>query len=108
MRLVELNDKAKERVSGMVELRRIVNELIEYQLEDYPDDMIQAKQAELNAAYDAFTAKNGLINNRANSQALLMIPAIIFCVHWKTWMRMVISRAKRICSLSVPLNRNVK
>lgn len=35
MRLVELNDKAKERVSGMVELRRIVNELIEYQLEDY-------------------------------------------------------------------------
>ena len=69
MRLVELNDKAKERVSGMVELRSIVNELIEYQLEDYPDDMIQAKQAELNAAYDAFTAKNGLINNRANSQA---------------------------------------
>ena len=69
MRLVELNDKAKERVSGMVELRRIVNELIEYQLEDYPDDMIQSKQAELNAAYDAFTAKNGLINNRANSQA---------------------------------------
>ena len=69
MRLVELNDKAKERVCGMVELRRIVNELIEYQLEDYPDDMIQAKQAELNAAYDAFTAKNGLINNRANSQA---------------------------------------
>lgn len=67
--MVELNDKAKERVSGMVELRRIVNELIEYQLEDYPDDMIQAKQAELNAAYDAFTAKNGLINNRANSQA---------------------------------------
>ena len=58
MRLVELNDKAKERVSGMVELRRIVNELIEYQLEDYPDDTIQAKQAELNAAYDAFTAKN--------------------------------------------------
>ena len=69
MRLVELNDKAKERVSGMVELRCIVNELIEYQLEDYPDDMIQAKQEELNAAYDAFTAKNGLINNRANSQA---------------------------------------
>lgn len=46
MRLVELNDKAKERVSGMVELRRIVNELIEYQLEDYPDDMIQAKHDE--------------------------------------------------------------
>ena len=69
MRHVELNEKAKERVVGMVELRRIVNELIEYQLEDYPDEMIQGKQAELNAAYDAFTAKNGLINNRANGQA---------------------------------------
>jgi len=68
MRLVELNEKAKERVCGMVELRRIVNELIEYQLEDYPDETIQAKQAELNTAYDAFTEKNGLINNRANSQ----------------------------------------
>ena len=69
MRHVDLNDKAKERVTGMVELRRIVNELIEYQLEDFPDDMIQSKQAELNAAYDVFTAKNGLINNRANGQA---------------------------------------
>ena len=69
MRHVELNDKAKERVCGMVELRQIVNELIDYQLEDYPDEMITAKQAELNEAYDAFTAKNGLINNRANGQA---------------------------------------
>ena len=68
MRLVELNEKAKERVCGMVELRQIVNELIEYQLEDYPDEMIREKQAELNAAYDAFTDKNGLINNRANGQ----------------------------------------
>ena len=68
MRLVELNDKAKERVSGMVELRRIVNELIEYQLEDYPDDMIQAKQAELNAAYDAFTAKKR-VNQQQSQQS---------------------------------------
>lgn len=47
----------------------MVNELIEYQLEDYPDEMITQKQAELNDAYDAFAAKNGLINNRANGQA---------------------------------------
>ena len=87
MRLVELNEKAKERVCGMVELRRIVNELIEYQLEDYPDETIQAKQAELNTAYDAFTEKNGLINNRQTVRFLPMIPAIIFCVHWKMWMR---------------------
>lgn len=69
MRHVELNEKAKERVMGMVELRCIVNDLIEYQLEDFPDEMIQLKQYELNAAYDAFTAQNGLINNRANGQA---------------------------------------
>lgn len=69
MRQVELNEKAKERVVGMVGLRQIVNELIEYQLEDYPDTMISAKQAELNTAYDAFIDKNGLINGRANGQA---------------------------------------
>lgn len=69
MRHLDLNEKAKDRVKGMVELRGIVNELIEYQLEDYPDEMISQKQAELNEAYDAFTAKHGLINNRANGQA---------------------------------------
>lgn len=69
MRQVELNDKAKERVIGMVGLRQIVNELIEYQLEDYPDEMIAGKQAELNQAYDSFNQKNGLINARANGQA---------------------------------------
>ena len=69
MRRVDLNEKAKDRVMGMVELRGIVNELIEYQLEDYPDEMIAQKQTELNDAYDAFAAKNGLINNRANGQA---------------------------------------
>jgi len=69
MRRVDLNEKAKERVMGMVELRGIVNELIQYQMEDFPDQMISQKQAELNNAYDAFTAEHGLINNRANGQA---------------------------------------
>ena len=69
MRHLDLNEKAKERVAGMVELRGIVSELIEYQLEDFPDEMISQKQAELNTAYDAFTAKHGLINHRANAQA---------------------------------------
>ena len=69
MRHLDLNEKAKERVAGMVELRRIVNELIEYQLEDFPDEMIARKQQELNEAYDSFTAKYGLINSRANGQA---------------------------------------
>ena len=69
MRHVELNDKTKERVKGMVALRGIVNELIEYQLENFPDGMISQKQAELNTAYDDFIEQYGLINNRANGQA---------------------------------------
>ena len=65
---VELSDDAKERVKGMVELRSLVNELISYQLEDYPDTDVVAKQAELNTAYDAFTAKFGLLNDRKNGR----------------------------------------
>ena len=69
MRHMDLNATAKERVTGMVELRRIVGELIDYQLEDYPDEAIRQKQAELNSAYDAFYEKYGTINSRANAQA---------------------------------------
>ena len=66
---VELSETAEARVKGMVELRQIVNDLIEYQLEDYPEADIKAKQRQLNTAYDAFTQKYGLINSRANEKA---------------------------------------
>lgn len=69
MKPVELNETAKGRVLGMVALRQIVNDLILYQMEDYPDADIQAKQQELNAAYDAFYEKYGTINSRANALA---------------------------------------
>ena len=68
MNPVELSGDAKERVKGMAELRSLVNELIAYQLEDFPETDIAAKQAELNAAYDAFTAKYGLLNDRKNGR----------------------------------------
>ena len=68
MTQVELSDTAKGRVTGMVELRQIVNELIQQQLEDYPDADIKAVQERLNAAYDAFTAKYGLLNDRKNGR----------------------------------------
>ena len=68
MTQVELSDTAKGRVTGMVELRQIVNELIDQQLNDYPDEDIQTTQAKLNAAYDAFTAKYGLLNDRRNGR----------------------------------------
>ena len=68
MTQIELSDTAKARVTGMVELRQIVNELIQQQLEDYPDEDIKATQERLNAAYDAFTAKYGLLNDRRNGR----------------------------------------
>ena len=68
MTQVELSDNAKARVTGMVELRQIVNQLIREQLDDYPDEDIKATQAKLNTAYDAFTAKYDLLNDRKNGR----------------------------------------
>ena len=68
MTQVELSDTAKGRVTGMVELRQIVNDLIQQQLDDYPDADIKATQERLNIAYDAFTAKYGLLNDRKNGR----------------------------------------
>ena len=68
MTQIELSDNAKGRVAGMVELRQIVNELIDQQLNDFPDEDIKETQAKLNAAYDAFTAKYGLLNDRKNGR----------------------------------------
>ena len=68
MTQVELSDTAKGRVTGMVELRQTVNDLIDQQLNDYPDEDIKATQERLNAAYDAFTAQYGLLNDRKNGR----------------------------------------
>ena len=68
MTQIELSDTAKARVTGMVELRQIVNELIQQQLNDFPDEDIKATQERLNTAYDAFTAKYGLLNDRKNGR----------------------------------------
>ena len=68
MTQVELSDTAKGRVTGMVELRQIVKDLIDQQLNDFPEEDIKATQAKLNAAYDAFTAKYGLINDKKNAR----------------------------------------
>ena len=68
MTQVELSDTAKGRVTGMVELRQIVNDLIDQQLNDFPDEDIKAAQERLNATYDAFTSKYGLLNDRKNGR----------------------------------------
>ena len=65
----ELNQTAKERIVGLVNLRECVNDLIRYQLEDYGDDIIKQEQSRLNHLYESFTSKYGLINSRGNSLA---------------------------------------
>ena len=66
---VELNDTAKNRVKGMVEIRDCVRDLIEYQTNDFPDYEIKKQQEKLNNLYDNFTKKYGIINSRGNSSA---------------------------------------
>ena len=66
---VDMPSATLERVRGMVEIRDCVCELINMQLDEYPASMIQEQQAKLNAAYDGFARKHGLINDRANSKA---------------------------------------
>lgn len=69
MRPVQLPDTMEQRVKGLAEIRNCTQELIAFQLEEYPERMIQNKQTELNACYDAFSKKFGLINSRTNKQA---------------------------------------
>ena len=69
MHPVEVSITAENRIRGMIELRECVRRLIEYQTEGYPDEDIAAEQQKLNALYDSFTAKYGLINSRGNKLA---------------------------------------
>ena len=57
---------AENRIKGLIQIRDCVRKLIEYQTEDYPEEMIRTEQENLNRLYDVYTAKYGLINNRGN------------------------------------------
>ena len=69
MHPVEVSVTAESRIRGMIELRECTRRLIEYQTEGYPDEDIAAEQQKLNALYDSFTAKYGLLNSRGNKLA---------------------------------------
>ena len=69
MNPVEVSKTAESRIKGMIELRDCVRTLLEYQTEDYPEEEIKEQQAKLNALYDAFARKYGLINSRGNAIA---------------------------------------
>ena len=57
---------AENRIKGLIQIRDCVRKLIEYQTEDYPEEMIRTEQENLNRMYDVYTAKYGLINSRGN------------------------------------------
>ena len=57
---------AENRIKGLIQIRDCVRKLIEYQTDDYPEEMIRTEQENLNRLYDVYTAKYGLINSRGN------------------------------------------
>ena len=69
MKPVDVSEKAEQRIKGMVAIRDCTQELINFQLEEYPEDMIQNKQTELNQLYDDFSKKFGLISSQVNKRA---------------------------------------
>lgn len=69
MNKVEVSVTAANRIKGMIAIRDCVRELIEYQTEDYSDEIIREQQRKLNKLYDEFTAKYGLLSSRGNNMA---------------------------------------
>ncbi|SCJ11122.1 DNA methylase [uncultured Eubacterium sp.] len=69
MKPVDMSASMQERIKGMVGIRNCTQELINLQLEEYPDTVIKEKQAELNSLYEAFSKKHGLINSQTNKRA---------------------------------------
>ena len=66
MKPASVSMTAENRIKGLIQIRDCVRKLIEYQTEDYPEEMICTEQGNLNRLYDAYTAKYGLINSRGN------------------------------------------
>ena len=93
---------AESRIKGLIQIRDCVRKLIEYQTEDYPEEMIRTEQENLNRLYDAFSQKYGLINSRGNylAFALHQTKATSCYALWKCWMMRAISNEKQICSRS--------
>ena len=66
MQPVSVSMTAENRIKGLIQIRDCVRKLIEYQTDDYPEEMIRTEQENLNRLYDVYTAKYGLINSRGN------------------------------------------
>lgn len=103
MKPVDMKDSMLERIKGMVGIRDCTQELINVQLQEYPDTVIKEKQAELNSLYDAFSKKYGLINSQTNKRAFNQDSSYCLLCSLESWTMRAILRVKRICSPSVPL-----
>ena len=66
---VECSATAENRIKGMIAIRDSVRSLIEMQTAGFSDDEVEKEQQKLNALYDTFSKKYGLINSRANVSA---------------------------------------
>lgn len=105
MKPVDMKDSMLERIKGMVGIRDCTQELINVQLQEYPDTVIKEKQAELNSLYDAFSKSTDLSIHRPTKGRLTRTAATACSVRWKSWTMRAILRVKRICSPSVPLKK---
>lgn len=109
MASVDMSDSMQERIKGMVGIRNCTQELINLQLEEYPDTVIKEKQAELNSLYDAFSKKHGLINSQTNKRAFNQDSSYcLLCSLEKLDDEGNFGVLKRICSMKVPLKRQRK
>ncbi|MCR4908857.1 MAG: DEAD/DEAH box helicase family protein, partial [Lachnospiraceae bacterium] len=70
MKRINDTESVEARIRGMIEVRELTQQLINIQMEDYPDETIRQVQSELNSKYDAFTKKYGLISSRTNKRAM--------------------------------------
>lgn len=97
---VECSATAENRIKGMIAIRDSVRSLIEMQTADYPDYEVEKEQQKLNALYDTFSKKYGLINSRANVSAFRRTAPLPCFPHWRCWTKTGSWSARRICSRS--------
>ena len=100
MKPVEMKDSMLERIKGMVGIRDCTQELINVQLQEYPDSVIQEKQAELNRLYDDFSKKTALSTHRPTRGRLTRTAATACYAPLKRQTRKGNLKARRICSQS--------
>ena len=95
---VECSATAENRIKGMIAIRNSVRSLIEMQTADYPDYEVEKEQQKLNALYDTFSKKYGLINSVRMCPLFSQDSSLPCFPHWRCWTKTGSLNARRICS----------